>query len=221
MNENKPLLVANLKANCTWQQVKVWLELVAESAKNFKGTVIFCPSHPFLEAASQKIKSDNLSLTLGAQDVSQFEQGAYTGEVASSQISEIVKYTIIGHSERRENFNEDEISLEKKVQNAKSANITPIFCIQDAETEIPEGVQIVAYEPIFAIGTGNAETPENVKKVTEIIKTKGDYSLLYGGSVSAENVNTFLADGSTDGVLVGATNSVDPQKFKAIIDSVK
>lgn len=221
MNNNKPLLVANLKANCTWEQVQAWLDLVGPAARNFKGTIIFCPSYPFLATASQKIKSENLPIILGAQDVSEFEQGAYTGEVAASQISSLVNYSIIGHSERRENFNEDEIALAKKVQNATAAKIIPVFCVQGADTEIPEGVQIVAYEPIFAIGTGNAETPENVRKMVEIIKAKGDYEVLYGGSVSAENIQSFIDQGKTDGVLVGATNSVDPQKFKSILSAVK
>lgn len=221
MNENKPLLVANLKANCTWEQVDAWLDQVAESAKNFKGTIIFCPSHPFLSAASQKIKSENLPIILSSQDISEFEQGAYTGEVAASQISPQITYSIIGHSERRENFNEEEIVLDKKVKNAQNAKITPVFCVQGADTEIPDGVKIVAYEPVFAIGTGNAETPENVRKVIDAIKAKGDYTVLYGGSVSADNVSALLDQGKADGVLVGATNSVDPQKFISILSAVK
>ncbi len=221
MNENKPLLVANLKANCTWDQVQAWLDSVGAAAKNFKGTIIFCPSSSFLAASFQKIKSEKKPLVLGSQDISEFEQGAYTGEVAASQISSLVSFSIIGHSERRENFNEDEIALEKKVQNANVAKITPIFCVQGADTEIPQGVKIVAYEPIFAIGTGNPETPDNVREIVEIIKAKGSYTVLYGGSVSAENVKSFLDEGKADGVLVGATNSVDPQNFISIISALK
>lgn len=217
MNDPLPLVVANLKANKTWDEMSAWLDRIGPKATDFAGTIIVCPSYPFLASARQKIESAKWHIQLGSQDISQFEQGAYTGEVAASQISGLCQYAIIGHSERRQNFKEDNQVLAQKVQNAQKANVTPIFCIQDSQTQIPQGCQIVVYEPIFAIGTGNPDTPENAQKVAREVKTKGNFTVIYGGSVSAENVQSYLLKEIIDGVLVGATNSLDPQKFIQIL----
>lgn len=227
MNNPLPLVVANLKANKTWDETSSWIDDVAKTAQNFPGTIIFCPSSPFLAASYQKISQNGINLKLGAQDTSRFEQGAYTGEIAASQIADIVDFAIIGHSERRHNLKEDDVTLRKKVENAKNVRIEPIFCVQNENTPIPQEVEIVAYEPVFAIGTGNPDTPENIQANAQRLRArlagrqaKGDYIILYGGSVSAGNVKSFVKD-SIQGVLVGATNSVDPQKFIGIITSLK
>ena len=219
-NPSLPLIVANLKANKTWDEVSAWIDEVAATAQNFTGTVIFCPSYPFLSSAYQKISQNSINIKLGSQDVSKFEQGAYTGEVAASQISGICQFAIIGHCERRQNFKEDEKTLKQKVQNAKKTNIEPIFCVQDEQTPIPESIKIVAYEPVFAIGTGDPDKPENIQSVAQKIKTKGPQTILYGGSVSAENVKQFVKE-NISGVLVGATNSLDAQKFTGIINTLQ
>lgn len=220
MNEPLPIVVANLKANKTWDEVSSWIDDVAKSVVSFAGSVIFCPSYPFLVSAFTKISQNGISLKLGSQDISRFEQGAYTGEVAASQIADLVKYVIIGHSERRQNFREDNQTLAQKVTNAKNANIEPVFCVGGAETPIPQNVSIVAYEPVFAIGTGNPDTPENVKQVASQIKSKGNFTVIYGGSVSAENIELFIEKRVIDGVLIGTTNSLDSQKFIQILEVV-
>jgi len=219
MNNPAPLIIANLKANKTWPQMSLWLDQIGNSSvvKSFPGTVIVAPSTPFLVSASQKIKSANLPLKLSSQDVSKFEQGAYTGEFTATQISDIASYVIIGHSERRRELKEDDEILAKKVANSRAAGLEPIYCVQDEYTSIPQGVKIVAYEPVFAIGTGNPDTPENAQRVVEIIKTRGDFTVIYGGSVSGENAKSFLSKKVIEGVLIGATNSLDPQKFIQII----
>jgi len=220
MNNPLPLVVANLKANETWDEVSSWIDDVANTAQNFAGTIILCPSHPFLTSSFEKISQNGINLKLGCQDISQFEQGAYTGEVAASQIADIAKFAIIGHSERRQNFKEDDEILAQKVENVKNSKIEPIFCIQNENTFVPKSVSIVAHEPPFAIGTGNPDTVENVQNIAQKLKTKGDYTILYGGSVSTENVKKFVKD-NISGVLIGATNSLDPQKFLGIITSLK
>lgn len=220
MNGKLPLIIANLKANKTWDEIVVWLDNVGKTAPTFSGTVVISPSHPFLSSTYQKIKSDNLKIEIASQDISRFEQGPYTGEFAASQIATICKYCIIGHSERRQNAKEDDGMLAKKVENAKAAKIEPVFCIQGQETPIPDGVSHVAYEPVFAIGTGNPDTPENAKSTAKKLKQRGDYLVIYGGSVTGKNVKFFLEKGTIDGVLVGSS-SLDPAEFIEIIESAK
>ncbi|MDP2632466.1 MAG: triose-phosphate isomerase family protein [Candidatus Curtissbacteria bacterium] len=219
MNENTPLVVANLKANKTWDDIATWLDVVAPKAEDFKGTIILCPSHPFISSAAQKIRANGFKIKLGAQDISKFEQGAYTGEVAASQIKDLCQFAIVGHSERRQNFAESDEVLSQKAQNAQSALVSPIFCVQDKNTPIPQGVEIVAYEPVFAIGTGNADTPQNAKSQAKEIKTKGNFIIIYGGSVSEQNVAGFIQQNLIDGVLV-ATNSLDPQNFIRLTEAI-
>jgi triosephosphate isomerase len=217
---NLPLVIANHKANKTWDEVATWIDEVAATAQNFAGTIIFCPSYPFLAAAYEKISQNGINIKLGSQDISCFDVGAYTGEVAASQIADIAKFAIIGHSERRQNFKESDKNLSEKVQNAQKAGIEPIFCVQDEKTQVPEKVSIVAYEPIFAIGTGNPDTPQNAQSVAQNLKAKAHHTVIYGGSVSAENVKSYVKD-KIEGVLIGATNSLDPQKFIGIIKALE
>lgn len=225
MNEHLPLIVANFKAHKNWEKVESWLEVVGKQASWFTGTIIVCPSAPFLAAAYQKLEASSQGsagwrIKLGSQDLSKFEQGAYTGEVAASQISDIVDYCLIGHSERRQNFAEDEKILTQKVQNAINAGINPIFCVQNADVTIPENVKIVAYEPVFAIGTGNPDTPDNAQAVSKKLKAEGNYTVLYGGSVSDTNIKSFLKGGIIDGALI-ATNCLDPQQFIKVLEVLK
>ena len=220
MSERLPLLVANHKENDSLEEVISWVDEIAESAQRFDGTIIFCPSYPFLAVVYQKISHDGINIKLGSQDISRFERGNHTGEVAASQIADIVKFVIIGHSERRTLLKEDDDVLKEKVKRAKEAGLEPIFCVQNEQTPIPDNVEIVAYEPVFAIGTGNPDTPENVKVVAQKLRARGQYTILYGGSVSAENVKSFVVD-NVQGVLVGATNSLDPQKFIGILEALK
>lgn len=221
MNEHLPLIVANFKAHKNWEEVESWLEVIGPQASSFAGTIIICPSVPFLAVAYQKLKANGQwRLRIGSQDLSKFEQGDYTGEVAASQISGFVNYAIIGHSERRQNFTEDEKVLAQKVQNAASVNIESIFCVQSADTPVPENVKIVAYEPVFAIGTGNPDTPGNAQAIGKKLKARGNYTVLYGGSVSDANIKSFLKEGIIDGALI-ATNCLDPQRFIKILEVLK
>ena len=223
MDNPKPLVVANLKANKTWDLQAAWLDEVGNSnaARSFTGTVIVCPAHPFLAACAQKIRASHLPLLVGTQDISKFSEGAYTGEFAASQIADFCQYAVIGHSERRRNFGESEDDRAKKVALCKKAGIEPIFCVQDEREKIPKGVVVVAYEPLFAVGTGNPDSPDNAHSVARRIKEKGPYTVIYGGSVTHAIVATFLARDIVDGVLIGVSNSLDPQKFIPIIGNAR
>lgn len=216
MNDAPPLIIANLKANKTWDEIKNWLNVVGTQTSEVPGTIIFCPPSPFLAAAAQQIKSQNLKIKLGSQDISRFENGPYTGEITAGQIADLVNYSIIGHSERRQNFSENNKILEAKVVNAQKVGIEPIFCIQGESTPIPQGVKVVAYEPVFAIGTGNPDTPENARSVAKNLKTKSDYIVIYGGSVTKANVKSFFQNEILEGVLVGGS-SLNPDDFVQII----
>ncbi len=219
MNETStPILVANFKANQTWPDLENWLDKVNPAAQTFAGTVIISPSAPFIAAASQKLKSLNSKIKLASQDISRFEGGAYTGEYTAAQIAGLVSFTIIGHSERRHNFAEKDNVLVQKVENAKKAKITPIFCVENSEIAIPSGIEVVAYEPTFAIGTGTPDSPQNAKEIAREIKSKGNYLVLYGGSVTVANCSDYLIKNILDGLLIGAS-SLDPDNFITILNS--
>ncbi|MBI2622753.1 MAG: triosephosphate isomerase [Candidatus Levybacteria bacterium] len=136
------------------------------------------------------------------------------------QMKEFADFVIIGHSERRQNFKETDEMLVKKVQMVQKYLLTPIFCIQNEDTFIPEGVKIVAYEPVEAIGTGNPDTPENAEKVARVIKNthKDVMYVLYGGSVTSANISGFTKMPSIDGALVGGA-SLDAKEFTKIIQN--
>lgn len=217
MNDATPLVVANQKANKNWEEVKTWIAEVGPTAKAFPGTVILCPTAPFLSGAYELIKDHGYKIKLGIQDVSQFEKGAHTGEVAASQLQNLASYVIIGHSERRDNFLEDESLLQKKVDNAQAVGIEPIYCVQGENTPIAKNVQVIAYEPSFAIGTGKPDTLDNIARIAKKTKDIAPYVFIYGGSVSKDNIRNIALLPGLDGVLVGATNSLDSQDFAAIL----
>jgi triosephosphate isomerase len=221
MNEKLPIIVANHKANLNWERLSSWIKEVSESARSFGGVIILCPSMPFISSSSQQIRENDVQIFLGVQDVSKLAEGDYTGEVAASQVSDLVDYSIIGHSERRTHFKETDEDLGKKVANSKSANLKVIFCVQDANISIPSGVDIVAYEPIFAIASGTSDTPQNIKAVTTKLRGRGSYKVLYGGSVSAANAADIMKVAQVDGFLIGVSNSLDPQKFTQILEALK
>lgn len=212
------IIVANWKSNKTLQEVKEWVEKFSENTLADDKKVIICPSFTLLSDLKNLIFKKKLKLEIGAQDTSAFDKGPYTGEVNAAQIKDFAKYVLIGHSERRKNFKETNQILEQKVIMAKDYGLEPIFCIQGNDTYIPSGVQTVAYEPFFAIGTGNPDTPENAENIGNMIKQKGFSNFLYGGSVNLENIKTFTSMPSIDGVLIGKA-SLDPLEFFKIIKS--
>jgi len=218
----KLFIVANWKSNKTESEAKEWISKVSglKDQDLSNKDIILCPSFIHLPIAKTLIKEQMLPVGLGAQDISLFEAGAYTGEVSAKQIKEFAKIVIIGHSERRNNFGENDDILFKKFKLAKENGLAVIFCVQGKETKIPENVDIIAYEPINAIGTGNPDTPENAENVAAYFKANFKVpAVLYGGSVTASNVNSFTQMPNIDGILVGKA-SLDPEEFYAIIQNV-
>ncbi len=230
----KLFIVANWKSNKTEIEAKEWLQKISSPSVLSSGSkdikydvlsiqdkeVIVCPSFTALSFLKSSITSHKSSIKLGAQNISPFEPGAYTGEVNGQQIKEFADYVTIGHSERRENFGETDEVLEKKVNMAHKFNLIPIFCVQNSDTVIPVNVNIVAYEPIFAIGSNNPDTPENADKIASIFKNKNKsvQYVLYGGSVNSQNVKSFTQMENIDGVLVGGA-SLDANEFLKLINN--
>lgn len=219
----KTFIVANWKSNKISLEAKNWLgeisSLINQASNLSNKEIIVCPSFIHLCSMKTFIEEKKLPIKLGAQNISPFDEGAYTGEVSASLLKEFADYVIIGHSERRSNFNEDDEILFKKAELAKKYGLISIFCVQGIETTIPLNIAMIAYEPVNAIGTGNPDTPENAEQVAKYIKenSKAQF-VLYGGSVTSGNVSKFTQMPSIDGVLVGGA-SLDAQEFYKIIQN--
>ena len=218
----KTIIVANLKSYKNENEAKTWLESfkkITELSLDFtQKEIIICPSFTQLFSFFSYFSSNNISVRLGSQNVSPFDEGAYTGEVNAKQIKDFAEYVLVGHSERRMNFNESEDMLASKVSIALKYELNPIFLVQGQEYLVPQGVQVVAYEPITAIGTGTPDTPENADAVAAMIKSGNNVQVLYGGSVTADNVKSFTSKTSIDGVIVGGA-SLEAEEFIKIIQN--
>ena len=220
---DKLFIVANLKSYKNESEAKNWLESFKKIKElNFdlsQKEVIICPSFTQLFSFFSYFSSNNINVKLGAQNVSPFDEGAFTGEVNAKQIKDFAEYVLIGHSERRTNFGESEDMIAKKVEVSLKYGLNPILLIQGHENTIPQQVNVVAYEPVSAIGTGNPDTPENADAVGSLIKSKiRDGQFLYGGSVTSVNVKSFTTKTNIDGVLVGGA-SLDAEEFIRIIQN--
>lgn len=189
----------------------------AEKNENVAKKIILCPSFTLLPEVARMLERHSVPLHLGAQNVSAFPKGAHTGEESAEQVAEFAEYVIIGHSERRKEQSETDDVLSQKVNQAREFGLEPIFCVQGKETMVPEGVHIVAYEPLDAIGTGKPASPETANEVAAFFKKdKGVLYVLYGGSVTSENVRDFTRQEHINGVLVGG-GSLDPTEFALIV----
>jgi triosephosphate isomerase len=212
--------------------------------------VVICPPFTALRSIETLIDSDRLPYGLGAQDVHFEEQGAYTGEVSPGMLEALrVSYVIVGHSERRELFGEDDATVNRKVQAVFAHGMTPILCVGETLDEREAGATeskvtgqidrdlravsaedaarlVVAYEPIWAIGTGRNALPDDAGQVVGLIRQTlaSMYSselaegvrIQYGGSVKPGNIRDFMAHPEIDGALVGGA-SLDPEEFALIV----
>lgn len=224
----KLFIVANWKSNKNILETEQWLHAFNKVFKRSNlgvdnKEIIVAPSFTLFEHARYCLDNLKLPIKLAAQNISSFDEGQYTGEVNGTQIKELATYVIIGHSERRKYFHEDKEMIKKKVEIALEYKLVPILCISETEkivnlkSYILNRELIVAYEPLFAIGSGQTDTPQNAENVSKEIKEiVNDTPVLYGGSVTSLNVNSFTKMPSIGGVLVGGA-SLDPLEFLKIV----
>jgi triosephosphate isomerase len=243
-----PLVAGNWKMNKTVIEARNLVEVMKTALNEIAGVEkVLCPPFPALPAVAALIGETNIGL--GAQNIHWEEKGAFTGEVAPNMVKEFCKYVIIGHSERRIYFGETDETVNRKVAAAIKVGLIPIVCVgetleqyesvQTAEVvrrQIKEGLAgidsanaaklVVAYEPVWAIGTGKASSGENANAVhknvirpalSELLGEEGALAIriLYGGSVTASNASEFFAYPEIDGALVGGA-SLKPDEFVAI-----
>jgi len=232
------LIVANFKMNLLKEDIIEYLTHFEDKYTN----VIFCPSNIYLNYFVDK------NLNVGSQDVSPNEIGAYTGDISASQLKSLgVKYTIIGHSERRKYYNDNKF-IKDKLTNALNNSLIPILCIGESKEErdndktldvlknqLDEALisinkdllsnVVIAYEPIWSIGTGvipsNQDIYETISFIKDYLQQEYDVTLkvLYGGSVNNQNIIDLEEINNVDGYLIGGS-SIDYNKFLDIIDKV-
>lgn len=228
------LIVLNNKCNFKKDEYIDYLNQIS-SIKTTKKLVI-CPSDIFLSL----VKTNEL--LLGAQNVSKYEMGAHTGEISAQQLKSLgVKYTIVGHQERKSEFGETKEDIKYKIENLIKEDITPILCIGETKeerkndnyielllselnyitnsfSELEKEKIIIAYEPVWCIGTGRVP---NVEEIDDVIKTIKKYypknSLLYGGGINENNINSLINIIDIDGYLLGGTSLV-PEKIQKFIN---
>lgn len=216
-------IIANWKSNKTISEALDWVSKVGLNIpKQDNLKVVVCPTFSSLSEVKKAVIVGNFPLIIGAQDLSPFDGGAYTGEEPAQLLSQLVSFAMIGHSERRENFLESDEMIAKKVVQALQNNITPLVCIQGPDTPVPPGCKLVAYEPIFAIGTANPDTPENAGRVARLLQQRygEDLEVLYGGSVNSANVKGFVSQPDITGILVGNA-ALDAGEFLRIIKALE
>jgi triosephosphate isomerase len=222
----KTLIVANLKSYKNENEARIWLDgfkKITELGLDLtQKEIIICPSFTQLFSFFSYFSSNNINVKLGAQNVSPFDEGAYTGEVNAKQIKDFAQYVLVGHSERRSNFQESEQVLVEKVKRAIQFGLQPIFFAQNVNTVIPTGVKIGVYEPPSSISTISGGIPDDPKTVLETAgELKSKYMLehvLYGGSVDSNNVSDFTSLDVVDGVVTGRA-SLDAEELLKIIQN--
>lgn len=251
----KQIVAGNWKMNKTYAEAEDFLNKFSDMAKNniHQGVeVVICPPSLYLELIDDYARENGFYT--GAQNISQFEMGAYTGEISASMLNSMkINYCILGHSERRKYFNETDDLIKMKVDLCLKHGITPIYCCGELLSERDAGIHfdivkdqiekalfhlskellqnvVIAYEPVWAIGTGVNATPEQAQEMHAFIrsliekkykkKVASDVSILYGGSCTSKNAAELFSNPDVDGGLIGGA-SLKPDEFIKIIQSVK
>lgn len=239
MTERQTLVAANWKMNGTLDSIRPLIADVIQGVSGISSEVAICPPFIYIPEMAEQLKSSEIKL--GAQNVSQIEKGAYTGEVGASMLKDFAcDYVIVGHSERRTLYAETDELVAEKFITVQSNGMTPILCVgellEEREANNTEDViarqldaviehagiaafnnAVIAYEPVWAIGTGKTASPEQAREVHEFIRLRlarhdnniaDKVRILYGGSVKADNAEQLFKMADIDGGLIGGASLV-------------
>lgn len=245
----KKYIAGNWKMHKTVPEAVAFFEELIEMVGGVKETQMYL-AVPFTAIAQSCAAADGSSVVIGAQNMSEFPSGAYTGEISADMLKDAgVEFVLIGHSERRCHYHEDHPRLQAKLKQAILEEIQPIFCIGELEEEREKGqtqkvlesqlgdglkgleesqlsTLVIAYEPIWAIGTGKTATPEMAEEAHKMCRGflaklyseefAKNISILYGGSVKPDNIDKLMQQENIDGALVGGA-SLDADSFNKLI----
>ena len=249
MENRRPLIAGNWKMYKTAQEAAETAEQLVEKVRDVADVdIMIAPPFTALESVSREIK--NSPVAMGAQNLYWEEEGAYTGEISAPMLKSVgCEYGIIGHSERRQYFGESDRTVNQRIQAAIRVGLKPVFCIGETEQEreaeqtfsvldkqvrkglekrVPEQLDslIIAYEPVWAIGTGKTATTEQAQEVHQFIRSLIEKSfgnelsksirILYGGSVKPDNILNLMEMPDIDGALVGGA-SLSADSFSQIV----
>lgn len=257
MVERKPLIAGNWKMNFDHLRSIAFVQKLAWTLKDAKHSaaaveVAVFPPFTDIRSVQTTIEADRLEFAFGAQDLSPFDSGAHTGDVSGEFLAKLgCRYVIVGHSERRQDHGEDDDVVARKSAAAVRHGLVPVICVgetsEDLEkfgasavpvgqlrhilAELPKGSDVVvAYEPVWAIGSGQAATPAQAQEVCAALRAViaeawGDdpaaaTRILYGGSVKSSNIASFMREKDVDGALVGGA-SLDVEEFAKIVQFPK
>ncbi len=217
---NKVFYIANWKSHKSKNEAMMFFEYLKNKITQIDLSdkeIIIAPPFTLLAKCRYLIDEHDLPIMLAAQNVSAYPSGAYTGEINAKQVKEFAEYVIIGHSERKKYLHETETDIENKIREAHEAGLQVIQCIQDENSLIHHGANIVAYEPPSAIGSGNPDDPQHVENVFKSIKEHhANVSLLYGGSVNPETIGEFKEVENLKGFLIGSA-SLEADSFISLL----
>lgn len=227
------IIVANWKMNGSVAFINPFFQKLSHNPAH---KIVFCPPFPYLNLVNPHLTPENYFL--GAQDCHAIETGAFTGDTSVLMLKDLgCKYVIVGHSERRHGHLESNELVQQKSQTAIKNNLIPIICVGEtlvdrqsgthlevvkqqliASTPPSEEPIIIAYEPVWAIGTGLSATLNDIAQMHQMIATHchGKHKILYGGSVTADNAAEIMSQAHVDGVLVGGA-SLKPEVFGKIM----
>jgi triosephosphate isomerase (TIM) len=248
MPDRTPYVAANWKMNKTVAEAAEFVDALLPRIAATQNDVVLCP--PFTALSAVVERRYGTAVKVAAQNMHEERSGAFTGEVSAAMLVELdVEAVVLGHSERRQLFGETDEALARKVPAALAAGLEPILCVGETEqardageTEVvlegqlqadlaalePDALAgvVIAYEPVWAIGTGRTATPEQAQEacafIRDVLRGRGAAAdrirILYGGSVKPANAAELLALPDVDGALVGGA-SLDPEEFAAIVEA--
>ena len=241
-------IIANWKMNGSKKDVESWINFFKDNVEyENQSDCIFCPPACYLNIANEIISNNNLKLNLGSQDLDPDNDSPSTGGINGRMLKDLsCNSVLIGHSERRIHFNEDESILLKKITSAVQSNLKIIYCVGETKEQRKQGLAIttiknqlktlkgfspnlisIAYEPVWAIGKDITPSLDSIHEMHQTIKdelksifdTKENIAISYGGSVSADNARSISLLNSVDGLLIGGA-SLNPKSFAEVVNNI-